>query len=190
MVGLWHVEVGLLLYGFLLWISLPEIGISWVGWLLLLFWLLGTWLMGQLVDPMRLKVLQQPLTATERPSTLGARVRMFTSVDSHVTFQMFFPGKLLGTIWATKGRLSSVTPGVPQQMFLPCEAFSTLATKVRPLWFHSLVGFQVLCQMFLPAVALGATLPGAVKGTSGLLMGISVGSHRIGSGHVWLVAGG
>ena len=83
-----------------------------------------------------------------------------------------------------------MTSGVSQQMFLPCEAFTALAAEVRPLWFNALVGFEVFRQMFLPAVALGATLPGAVKGTSGLLMGISVGSHRIGSGHVWLVAGG
>ena len=112
----WHVEVRLLLDGFLLWISLPEIGVGWVGRFLLLLRLLCSWLVGQLVDPVGLKVLQQPLTATERPaqsnqhisrfssnsmdapSTLGARVRMFTGVDSHVTFQMFFPGKLLGTI--------------------------------------------------------------------------------------------
>ena len=66
----WHVEVGLLLYGFLLWIGLPEIGIGWVRWLLLLFWLFGTRLMGQLVDSMGLKVLQQPLTATERPANM------------------------------------------------------------------------------------------------------------------------
>ena len=58
-----------------------------------------------------------------------------------------------------------MTPGVPQQMLLPCEAFATLAAKVRPLWFNALVGFQVFRQMLLPAVALGATLPGTVKGT-------------------------
>ena len=82
-----------------------------------------------------------------------------------------------------------MTPGVPQQMFLPCEAFAALAAKVRPLWFHALVGFEVFCQMLLPAVALGAALPGAEKGTSWLLLAISVDSHRIGSGHVWLVTG-
>jgi hypothetical protein len=114
---------------------------------------------------------------------------MFTGVDSHVAFQMFFPGKLLGTIWATKGRLSSVTPGVSQQMFLPCEAFAALAAKVRPLGFNALVGFQVFRQMLLPAVALGATFPGAVKGTSWLLLAVSVDAHRVRSGHVWLVPG-
>ena len=101
-----------------------------------------------------------------------------------------FNGLSHNLTWAAKGRLSSVTPGVPQQMFLPCEAFSTLATKVRPLRFDALVGFHVLCQVLLPAVALGAALPRAVKSTSRLLLGISVGSHRIRSGHVWLVAGG
>ena len=64
----WHVEVGLLLDGFLLWISLPEIGVGWVGRLLFLLRLLCSWLVGQLVDPVGLKVLQQPLTATERPA--------------------------------------------------------------------------------------------------------------------------
>lgn len=191
MVGLWHVEVRLLLDGLLLWISLPEIGIGWVGRLLLLFRLLSSWLMGQFVDPMGLKVLQQPLTTAKRPSTFGARVRMFTGVNSHVTFQMFFSGKLLRTIWATKGRLSSVTPGVSQQMFLPCEAFAALTAKVRPLWFNALVGFQVFRQMLLPAVALGAALPGAVKSTCWVLMAVSVDAlHWIGSGHVWLMTGG
>ena len=64
----WHVEVRLLLDGFLLWISLPEIGVGWVGRLLLLLRLLCSWLVGQLVDPVGLKVLQQPFTATERPA--------------------------------------------------------------------------------------------------------------------------
>lgn len=69
----WHVEVGLLLDRFLLWIGLPEICIGWVGRLLLLFQLLSSWLVGQLVDPVGLKVLQQPLTTTEGPaqSTVG-----------------------------------------------------------------------------------------------------------------------
>ena len=83
-----------------------------------------------------------------------------------------------------------MAPGVSQQMFLPCEAFAALAAEVRPLWFNSLVSFEVLRQVFLPAVALGAALPGAVKGPSWLLLAVSVDAHWIGSGHVWLVAGG
>ena len=65
----WHVKVRLLLDGFLLWISLPEIGIGRVAFLLLLLlWLLGARLVSQLVDPVALKVLQQALAATKRPA--------------------------------------------------------------------------------------------------------------------------
>ena len=73
----WHVEVGLLLDGFLLWISLPEIGISGVRLLLLLFWLLSSWLMGQLVDTMGLKMLQQTLTATKGPAHTQHKLYFF-----------------------------------------------------------------------------------------------------------------
>ena len=63
--------------------------------------------------------------------TVGTREGFFSSMGEDMSLEILFSGGTIGTVWAGKGLLSSMSMHVSQKVSIVCSGVATVVTVVR-----------------------------------------------------------